>query len=110
MFGDSDWICERTEEQEERFRAFLWDNKKEPLTIIEAGAGSTVPTIRRISEDILTRNTYKGAPTHLIRINPRDQETRLVQPNDYRTSFLDGNATEDTIEQVNTDQKARSLV
>ena len=72
MFGDFDWISDRTYSQEERFRRWISDIDRESLTIIESGAGENVPTIRRTSEDFLTRITMGGAQTTLIRINPRD--------------------------------------
>ncbi len=67
MFGDSGWISHRTDEQWRHFDLFLQRNIQAPLTIIELGAGTGVPTIRHLDEQILqTRNCA------LIRINPRE--------------------------------------
>ncbi len=69
MFGDWNWIPWRTEKQEANFNAWLeklWDNKSK-LVIIELGAGTAVPTVRSMSENLAMK--FK-AP--LIRINPRE--------------------------------------
>ena len=55
MFGDWDWISERTEEQETRFREWTRDVSGKTLTIVEVGAGEYVPTVRRLSEQTLGR-------------------------------------------------------
>ena len=65
MFGDFGWIERRSNEQEERFEHFL--HRAHNLAIIELGAGTAVPTIRHIGEQIAARY---DAP--LVRINPRD--------------------------------------
>ncbi|MEN8153633.1 MAG: Sir2 family NAD-dependent protein deacetylase [Acidobacteriota bacterium] len=74
MFGDWDWISDRTNLQHERF--LNWrnslDNKK--TAIIECGAGTAVPTVRYISEKILSR--YNAT---LIRINVRDPQVPAGQ-------------------------------
>jgi hypothetical protein len=72
MFGDYDWLSERTDQQEEKWQQFLSDTYKKELTVIEYGAGFGVPTIRMKSEALLFRPTAKGVRTHLIRVNPRD--------------------------------------
>ena len=72
MFNDLDWISDRTQTQIDRFQQWLNANKGVPLTILEAGAGENVATIRRISEDVLCR--LSGERTNLIRINPREQD------------------------------------
>ncbi|CAE6727994.1 NAD-dependent protein deacetylase [Paraburkholderia haematera] len=59
MFGDYDWIALRTEHQEERLRTWLAGVSN--LVVVEIGAGTTIPTVRRFGEQQNAR---------LIRINP----------------------------------------
>ncbi len=47
------------------------------LTVVEIGAGETVPTIRRLSERVLCRQTESF--TALIRINPFDQDSAVIE-------------------------------
>jgi len=69
MFGDWNWIADRTSAQERRWDEWLEEQRSASLAIVEMGAGSAVPTVRRTSEQIGRR---KGAT--LIRINPREPE------------------------------------
>ena len=64
MFGDWGWRPERTQMHERRFRA--WHGKAGRICVVELGAGSAVPTIRRLSESL----ARDGAS--LVRINPRE--------------------------------------
>ncbi len=67
MFGDFSWLSERTDNQGNAFRHFLYQYRNEKMVVIEAGAGTAVPTIRRLSEHLGSlRNTT------VVRINPRD--------------------------------------
>ncbi len=69
MFGDWNWIPWRTEKQEASFNVWLeklW-KKRAKLAIIELGAGTAVPTVRLMSENLAMKF---NAP--LIRINPRE--------------------------------------
>jgi len=61
MFNDSNWLDTRTEDQYARFEAWLGQVRR--LVVIEIGAGSDVPSVRRMCES-------RRAP--LIRINPRE--------------------------------------
>jgi len=61
MFNDGAWLDERTEAQYERFEAWLAQARR--LVVIELGAGTDVPSVRRMCES-------RGAP--LVRINPRE--------------------------------------
>jgi NAD-dependent SIR2 family protein deacetylase len=61
MFGDGRWLDARTEDQYARFDR--WRARVANLVVIELGAGTDVPSVRRICE-------AQGAP--LIRINPRE--------------------------------------
>ncbi len=69
MFGDGAWIEERTAEQENRFENWLRMSRGERITVVEMGAGSAIPTVRRKGEWIAG---HFGAT--LIRINPREAE------------------------------------
>ncbi len=61
MFNDSAWLDTRTEAQYARFDAWLGQVRR--LVVIELGAGSNVPSVRRMCET-------RRAP--LIRVNPRE--------------------------------------
>jgi len=67
MFGDWDWIDERSNAQETRLSQWLAQAQK-PV-VIELGAGIDIATVRHFSQTIV--NHYNG---HLIRINPRDAD------------------------------------
>jgi len=69
MFGDWKWESRRTDAQSERLQRWLamLEAQEAKLAIIEMGAGTAVPTVRRTSEDIAA---HFGVP--LIRINPRE--------------------------------------
>lgn len=71
MFGDHAWISRRTHEQQTVFNRFLAENGNKRIAVIEIGAGTSIPTIRMISERIGAR----GNAT-VIRINPREPEIR----------------------------------
>ena len=68
MFGDWSWVDKREAKQAKRFESFL-QTAIHSLAIIEIGAGTAVPTVRKIGERI-SRN-YQ---VPLIRINPREYE------------------------------------
>jgi NAD-dependent SIR2 family protein deacetylase len=65
MFGDGAWVDTRTEAQYARFEAWLARPRR--LAVIELGAGTDVPSVRRMCED-------RNAP--LVRVNPREPEVR----------------------------------
>ena len=69
MFGDGGWISERSDAQENRFETWLRRSRGERLVVVEMGAGSAIPTVRRKGEWIMQ---HTGAT--LIRINPREAE------------------------------------
>lgn len=71
MFGDWNWINDRTDEQYRLLNNWLIANKEKnnKIVIIECGAGTAVPTVRYTSERII--NDYNA---YLIRINPRDYQ------------------------------------
>lgn len=61
MFGDFQWLEQRTATQLKRLDR--WLNEVKQLVIIELGAGTTIPSVRRFGE---------GQNAPLIRINPRE--------------------------------------
>lgn len=67
MFGDWKWNPKRTLNQETRYNKWKKQNKGKKLLVIELGAGTAIPTVRRESENIA--KYYHGK---LIRINPRE--------------------------------------
>lgn len=71
MFGDFSWISERSDRQSYRFNHFLYEHRDENLAVIEIGAGTGVPTIRRMSEHIGDQRNVT-----VIRINVREPYIR----------------------------------
>ena len=72
MFGDWEWLPDRTRIQEHAFDLFLKAHVDRRIAVIEMGAGSAIPTIRATSERIGWN--YENAT--VIRINPREPEIR----------------------------------
>lgn len=72
MFGDWLWNLGRTQVQETRLQNWLHDLKqlKAKVAVVEIGAGSAVPTVRYLSENVA--QDFGGM---LIRINPREADT-----------------------------------
>jgi NAD-dependent SIR2 family protein deacetylase len=68
MFGDGDWLPERTEAQERRFAAWLGGLELSRLAIVELGAGTGVPTVRQLGEQLAAQ----GA--RLVRVNLREPQ------------------------------------
>jgi NAD-dependent SIR2 family protein deacetylase len=68
MFGDTAWLPGRSEAQERRLEAWL-ARVREPV-VVELGAGTAIPSVRRFGEHATGR---RGA---LIRINPREAAVR----------------------------------
>lgn len=69
MFGDYSWLSDRTAAQQQRFNAFLQKMRDCRLVVIEMGAGSAIPTIRHLSEDL-----GRARNVSVIRINPREPQ------------------------------------
>jgi hypothetical protein len=69
MFGDYSWLHQRTAVQEDNFDSFLQLNRGGQMVVIELGAGSTIPTIRHLSERLGQRHQAK-----VLRINPREPQ------------------------------------
>ena len=64
MFGDWHWLDHRTEVQHAAMRR--WSTEVERLVVIEIGAGTDIPTVRNLGDNV------SGT---LIRINPREPES-----------------------------------
>ncbi|MCG8551214.1 MAG: NAD-dependent deacetylase [Desulfobacterales bacterium] len=71
MFGDWNWISNRTGEQGQRLQTWLQrvNDANAKLAIIEMGAGLAVPTVRLTSQ-----RAGNSINATLIRINPRDYD------------------------------------
>lgn len=69
MFGDWAYDGVLAEAQERRFQDFLHAVEGGALVVVECGAGTAVPTIRRLGERLVRQ---VGAT--LVRINPREPE------------------------------------
>ncbi|OHB33696.1 MAG: NAD-dependent deacetylase [Desulfuromonadaceae bacterium GWC2_58_13] len=67
MFGDYSWIGSRTRGQEMRFDLFLEQHRNQRMAVIEIGAGTAIPTIRYMSEQLGSRQRAT-----VVRINPRE--------------------------------------
>ena len=65
MFGDGEWLAERTEEQWMRYVDWLESLADKKLAIVEFGAGLAVPTVRYECQ-------RRGGK--LIRVNPREPQ------------------------------------
>lgn len=70
MFGDWSWLPQRTNAQKGNFEGFLEQQRNKRIVIVEIGAGTAIPTIRAMSENIGWR--YQDAT--VIRINLREPE------------------------------------
>jgi len=69
MFGDYAWLYQRTAAQEDKFDTFLRNNSNGRIVVIEMGAGTAVPTIRNLSEQL-----GKQKNTRVLRINPHEPQ------------------------------------
>lgn len=65
MFNDGAWLPERSEEQAARLAR--WRERVRRPAVIELGAGTDIPSVRRLAESL-------GVP--VIRINPREAAVR----------------------------------
>jgi NAD-dependent SIR2 family protein deacetylase len=67
MFGDWQWDEARTSDQQLRLESWLEKVDSMRLAVVECGAGTAIPTVRRFCERIAS-----AADAPLIRINVRD--------------------------------------
>ena len=71
MFGDGGVNCGRIEEQQTRFRAWAGGLPRDArVAVVEVGAGTAVPTIRRLSE----RTAAERQGATLVRVNYDDSD------------------------------------
>lgn len=75
MFNDAHWVDAVAREQGRRFDQWLAQARGRRLVILEFGAGTALPTIRRLGERIAQRSF-----TTLVRINPdaREESEELI--------------------------------
>jgi NAD-dependent SIR2 family protein deacetylase len=66
MFGDWDWIERRSAQQAARLEK--WLNVVDRPVVIEVGAGTAIPSVRRFSHQVIEHGG------RLIRINPREAD------------------------------------
>ncbi|MEL7500468.1 MAG: Sir2 family NAD-dependent protein deacetylase [Planctomycetota bacterium] len=72
MFGDMSWISDHVREQDSTYANWLRNiGYQARLVVIEIGAGTAVPTVRRESEQRIRE--FNNA--RLIRINPREPQS-----------------------------------
>ncbi|HOV79742.1 MAG TPA: Sir2 family NAD-dependent protein deacetylase [Bacillota bacterium] len=69
MFGDFSWISNRTDRQNAIFMDFLHRHRENAALVVEIGAGTGVPTIRRLSEHLGSRRNIT-----VVRLNPREPQ------------------------------------
>lgn len=69
MFGDFGWLPERTSAQRERFADFLGRLGDAPLVVVELGAGTALPAIRMLTQELGGRPGARA-----VRINPREPQ------------------------------------
>ena len=76
MFHDLEWNDERSHAQQLRLEQWIRRLASEGarLVVLELGAGTTIPTVRRMSENLARR--LQGM---LVRINPREPEVPANQ-------------------------------
>lgn len=70
MFADVEWLPDRSANQMRAHRAWLREHWSEGIAVVEIGAGTTIPTVRREAE------LASAATGALVRINPRDPDVR----------------------------------
>ena len=90
MFGDWEYIGNRTNEQRTHYRQFKSSlaAAKSKLLIIELGAGTAVPTVRCESEDTFIDPRWTA---HFVRINPFAEHAII---NAYHRNKCKGQALE----------------
>ena len=71
MFGDYSWLSRRSAIQEETFDEFLQRNNNKKTVVIEIGAGTSIPTIRYLSEQL-----GRHHQSTVLRINPHEAHIR----------------------------------
>jgi NAD-dependent SIR2 family protein deacetylase len=67
MFDDGQWVTDRADAQGARLDAFLAAHATDPMVVVELGAGTVVPSIRQLGEELGHRPGCL-----VVRINPRE--------------------------------------
>lgn len=70
MFGDLGWVREHAELQDSRYQRWLGKTESSRLAVVEIGAGTSIPSVRRESE-----NRTRADEQSLIRINIRESQS-----------------------------------
>ena len=70
MFGDYGWVGDRSQAALDELTAWRRGLRGKSLVVVEIGAGSAIPTVRRQAE------LASAATGALIRVNPREPEVR----------------------------------
>jgi len=82
MFGDGEWIEERSAQQAEKLENWL-EKLQRPL-VIELGAGTAIPSVRYFSQQVVARGG------RLIRINPREPQVASSRDVGLAAGALEG--------------------
>ncbi|AJY69326.1 NAD-dependent deacetylase [Geobacter sulfurreducens] len=69
MFGDYGWVSGRTARQQRNFDEFLAEVRGRRTVVVELGAGTAIPTIRYLTEEVGSLHQAVA-----IRINPREAQ------------------------------------
>jgi NAD-dependent SIR2 family protein deacetylase len=69
MFNDWEWDSSETAKQESRLHSWLQNVGSAPMVVVECGAGTAIPTVRRSCEEVADHPQRK-----LVRINLREPE------------------------------------
>ncbi|KQV85146.1 NAD-dependent deacetylase [Massilia sp. Root351] len=83
MFGDGEWLEDRTAAQEARMHAWL-ARVRRPV-VVELGAGTAIPSVRHFSHSVVQH--YGG---RLVRINPRAPQVPGPRDAGIAMGALDG--------------------
>lgn len=70
LFDDGAWVSKDRDSQRGRYLHWLAGLKGRRVVVLEVGAGTAIPTIRRLGEDLVAR----GRAT-LVRVNPQASES-----------------------------------
>ncbi|WP_372368839.1 NAD-dependent deacetylase [Candidatus Uabimicrobium sp. HlEnr_7] len=70
MFGDWEWISDRSDKQQHRLDDFEQYQSRKNTVVLEIGAGTAIPSIRHDSE----RRGNRDTNVTVIRINPREPQ------------------------------------
>jgi NAD-dependent SIR2 family protein deacetylase len=83
MFGDGEWLERRAAAQEARLQAWLAGARR-PV-VIELGAGTAIPSVRRFSHSVVQQHGGR-----LVRINPREPQVPGTADVGIAMGALDG--------------------